>query len=130
MRKVLTYGTFDLFHYGHLNMLQTAAAFGDELIVGISTDEFNEEKNKKAIIPYRQRMQIVSNIQCVDRVFPEWSWEQKIADLERFKIDTFIIGEDWKGKFDFLHPYCEVIYLARTDGISTTEIRNRILSGE
>ncbi|KLO21173.1 MULTISPECIES: glycerol-3-phosphate cytidylyltransferase [unclassified Marinitoga] len=121
---VITYGTFDLFHIGHLKLLQRAKELGDKLIVAVSTDDFNKIKGKKSIIPYEQRVEIVRNIKCVDMVIPENSWDQKIEDIKKYKVDIFVMGEDWKGKFDFLKKYCEVVYLQRTEGISSTEIKN------
>ena len=123
MKTVITYGTFDLFHIGHLNLLRKAKEIGDKLIVAVSTDEFNELKGKKAIIPYKQRAEIVKNIKCVDMVIPENNWEQKIQDIKKYNVDVFVIGEDWKGKFDFLEKHCKVMYLSRTKEISSTEIK-------
>jgi glycerol-3-phosphate cytidylyltransferase len=125
-KTVITYGTFDLFHIGHLELLKRLRAMGDKLIVAVSTDEFNSLKGKKTIIPYEQRAEIVRNIKGVDLVIPEESWEQKIKDIEKYKVDTFVIGNDWEGKFDFLKEYCEVIYLDRTDGISSTQLKNTL----
>ena len=125
-RTVITYGTFDLFHIGHLKLLQRLKALGDELIVAVSTDEFNELKGKKTIIPYAQRAEIVANIKCVDMVIPENDWEQKINDVQAHNVDIFSIGNDWEGKFDFLKEYCEVVYLDRTDGISSTQLKNTL----
>ncbi|MCM8767487.1 MAG: glycerol-3-phosphate cytidylyltransferase [Candidatus Omnitrophica bacterium] len=125
---VITYGTFDMFHIGHLNLLKRAKELGDYLIVAVSTDEFNENKGKKTLIPYEQRAEIVRAIRYVDLVIPEYSWEQKIDDIKRYKVDIFVIGEDWKGKFDYLKDYCEVIYLPRTKGISTTELKKSLSS--
>ena len=117
MRRVITYGTFDLFHYGHVNILRRAKEFGDYLIVAISTDEFNwNEKQKKCYFSYEQRKQLVESIRYVDLVIPE--------DVKLYKVDTFVMGDDWKGKFDFLKEYCEVVYLPRTPEISTTQIKN------
>lgn len=125
MKRVITYGTFDLFHYGHVNMLRRAKEYGDYLIVAISTDEFNwNEKQKKCYFSYEQRKQLVESIRYVDLVIPEDSWEQKIEDVKLYKADTFVIGDDWEGKFDFLKEYCEVVYLPRTPEISTTQIKN------
>jgi len=125
-KTVITYGTFDLFHIGHLKLLQRLKALGDELIVAVSTDEFNELKGKKTIIPYAQRAEIVANIKCVDMVIPENDWEQKINDVQAHNVDIFSIGNDWEGKFDFLKEYCEVVYLDRTDGISSTQLKNTL----
>ena len=110
-KTVITYGTFDMFHIGHLRLLQRQKELGDRLIVAVSTDEFSEEKNKKLLIPYEQRVEIIANIKCVDEVIAEESWEQKISDIEKYDVDIFSMGKDWEGKFDFLKEYCEVIYL-------------------
>jgi glycerol-3-phosphate cytidylyltransferase len=115
-----------MFHIGHLKLLQRLSKLGDELIVAVSTDEFNEQKGKKTLIPYEQRAEIVANIKCVDKVIPESSWEQKIEDIKKYNIDIFAIGEDWQGKFDFLKEYCEVIYLPRTKNISTTKLKKSL----
>ena len=124
MKKVITYGTFDLLHYGHINLLQRAKALGDYLIVALSTDEFNsKEKNKITYFSYEERKRLLEAIRYVDLVIPEQNWEQKISDVKEFKVDTFVMGEDWKGKFDFLKDYCEVVYLERTPEISTTKIK-------
>ncbi|RUM31820.1 MAG: glycerol-3-phosphate cytidylyltransferase [Aquifex sp.] len=126
-KVVITYGTFDLFHIGHLNLLKRAKSLGDYLIVGVSTDEFNEIKGKKSVFPYEHRAEIVRSIKYVDLVIPEKSWEQKIEDIKKYKVDVFVMGDDWKGKFDYLKEYCEVIYLPRTQGISTTELKETLL---
>ncbi len=123
--KVITYGTFDLFHIGHLRLLQRLSEMG-ELTVAVSTDEFNAGKGKKTIIPFEHRIEIVRSIRYVHRAIPEESWEQKIDDVKKYGIDRFVIGEDWAGKFDFLKPYCEVVYLPRTEGISTTELKRSL----
>jgi glycerol-3-phosphate cytidylyltransferase len=129
MKRVITYGTFDLLHYGHINLLKRAKELGDYLIVALSTDEFNwKEKNKKAYFTYEQRKQLLEAIRYVDLVIPEESWEQKISDIQQYHIDIFVIGDDWEGKFDYLKEYCEVIYLPRTPEISTTQIKMDILS--
>ena len=124
MRKVITYGTYDLLHVGHINLLRRAKELGDYLIVGLSTDEFNAEKHKEAYHSYEDRKVILESIKYVDEVIPENCWEQKIDDVVRNGADVFVMGDDWKGKFDFLKDYCEVIYLPRTVGISTTKIKN------
>lgn len=124
---VITYGTFDMFHIGHLRLLQRIQEYGDNVIVAVSTDSFNSIKGKKCIIPFEQRAEIVKNIKGIDLVIPEDSWEQKISDIQKYNVTTFIIGSDWEGKFDHLEEFCDVIYLPRTDGISTTEIK-KILS--
>ncbi|MGU9999946.1 glycerol-3-phosphate cytidylyltransferase [Latilactobacillus curvatus] len=123
MTKVLTYGTFDLLHWGHVHLLERASQLGDKLIVGLSTDEFNAEKHKEAYHSYEHRKYILEAIRYVDKVIPEKDWEQKIKDVQKYDIDVFVMGDDWKGKFDFLKDYCEVIYLPRTTGISTTQIK-------
>ena len=124
MKKVITYGTFDLLHYGHVNLLQRAKALGDYLIVAISTDEFNWNiKGKKCYFTYEERKRLVEAIRYVDLVIPEESWEQKVTDVDEYKVDTFVIGDDWEGKFDFLKDKCEVVYLPRTPEISTTQIK-------
>ena len=126
-RTVLTYGTFDLFHVGHLNVLRRLKDLGDRLIVGVSTDEFNAVKMKKPVVPFEQRIEIVRSIRYVDEAIPESCWEQKREDIQKYGVDVFGIGEDWKGKFDDLGNQVEVVYLPRTNGISTTEMK-RILS--
>ena len=123
---VLTYGTFDMFHIGHLNLLNRLKSLGDKLIVAVSTDEFNSIKGKKTLIPFEQRALIVQNIKCVDMVISKKNWEQKIDDIKKYNVDIFAIGDDWQGKFDFLKDYCEVIYLPRTQNISTTELKKEL----
>ena len=124
MKRVITYGTFDMLHYGHINLLRRAKELGDYLVVVLSTDEFNwNSKQKKCYFTYEQRKQVLEAIRYVDLVIPEENWEQKISDVQDYKIDTFVMGNDWEGKFDFLKDYCEVVYLPRTEGISTTQIK-------
>ena len=124
MKKVITYGPFDLLHYGHVNLLQRAKALGDYLIVALSSDEFNwNEKNKKCYFSYEERKRLLESLRYVDLVIPENGWNQKINDVQEFKIDTFVMGDDWEGKFDFLSEYCDVVYLPRTPEISTTQIK-------
>lgn len=124
MKKVITYGTFDLLHAGHINLLRRAKELGDYLIVVVSTDEFNwNEKQKKCYFTYEERKKLVEAVRYVDLVIPENSWDQKISDVQEYHVDTFVMGDDWKGKFDFLKDYCEVVYLPRTEGISTTKIK-------
>ena len=124
MKRVITYGTYDLLHYGHINLLERAKALGDYLVVAISTDEFNwNSKQKKCYFTYEERKRMVEALRCVDLVIPEENWEQKVNDVQEFKIDTFVMGDDWVGKFDFLKDYCEVVYLPRTPEISTTQIK-------
>lgn len=127
-KTIITYGTFDLFHIGHLRLLKKLKSFGDYLIVAVSTDEFNQIKGKKTIIPYEQRKEIVENIKCVDTVVPENTWEQKIEDVLKYDVDVFAIGDDWEGKFDFLKEHCEVLYLERTSGISSTQLKKALNS--
>lgn len=131
MRKVITYGTFDLLHYGHINLLKRAKSLGDYLIVALSTDEFNcVEKHKKCYFPYEQRKVLLESIRYVDLVIPEESWEQKRSDIHKYHIDTFVMGDDWKGKFDYLEAEgVKVVYFPRTPEISTTQIKND-LQGE
>lgn len=126
MKKVITYGTFDLFHVGHLNLLRRAKELGDYLIVAVSSDAFNATKGKQCAIPDYERMEIVQAIKYVDKVILEESWEQKISDVQKYDVDIFVMGDDWKGKFDFLKDYCEVVYLPRTEGISTTQIKEEM----
>ena len=125
-KKIITYGTFDMFHIGHLKLLQKLKSMADELIVAVSTDEFNESKGKKVMIPYEQRAEIIANIKCVDNVIPEENWEQKVTDIQQYNIDIFAIGDDWEGKFDFLNKHCKVIYLERTKNISTTQLKKSL----
>ena len=127
MKKVITYGTFDLLHYGHINLLRRAKELGDYLIVALSTDEFNwNEKQKKCFFTYEQRKKLLEAIRYVDLVIPEENWAQKISDVQEFRVDTFVIGNNWEGKFDFLRDYCEVVYLPRTPEISTTQIKQEL----
>lgn len=126
MKRVITYGTFDLLHYGHINLLCRARAQGDYLIVALSTDEFNQkDKHKACYFTYEQRKGLLEAIRYVDLVIPEKNWEQKRSDMHEYHIDTFVMGEDWKGKFDFLKEEgVEVVYLPRTPEISSTQIKN------
>lgn len=123
MKTVITYGTFDLLHWGHVRLLERASKLGDKLIVGLSTDEFNAIKHKEAYHSFEHRKYILEAIRYVDLVIPEKNWEQKINDVKKYHVDTFVMGDDWRGQFDFLKDYCEVIYLPRTEGISTTKIK-------
>lgn len=128
MKRVITYGTFDLLHYGHINLLQRAKALGDYLIVALSTDEFNNrQKHKNCYFSYKERKRLLEAIRHVDLVIPEEDWDQKINDMKEYHIDTFVMGNDWEGKFDFLKPYCEVIYLPRTPEISTSQIKKDLI---
>ncbi|VXB67642.1 adenylyltransferase/cytidyltransferase family protein [Aeromicrobium sp. 9AM] len=126
MTTVLTYGTFDLFHIGHLNLINRLSAMGDRLIIAVSTDEFNAGKGKTSVVSYEDRARIINSIKGVDLVIPETSWEQKATDIKEHDVDVFAIGEDWAGKFDDLKELCEVVYLPRTDGISSTEIKQML----
>ena len=128
---VLTYGTFDMFHIGHLNLLNRLKSLGDKLIVAVSTDEFNSIKGKKTLIPFEQRALIVQNIKCVDMVISEKNWEQKIDDIKKYNVDIFAMGDDWKGKFDFLlDEGVDVVYLPRTPEISSSQIKNDLNYGK
>lgn len=126
MKKVITYGTFDLFHIGHLNLLRRAKALGDYLVVAISSDEFNALKGKKSYFTYEERATILNALEVVDEVIEENTWEQKVIDVIDNNIDVFTMGDDWENKFDFLEEYCEVVYLKRTEGISTTKIKKEL----
>lgn len=126
MKRILTYGTFDLLHYGHIRLLKRAKELGDYLIVALSTDEFNKrEKGKKAYHNYETRKKMLEAIRYVDLVIPEESWEQKASDVQKYDVDVVVMGSDWAGsdRFDYLKKYCEVVYLDRTEGISTTKIK-------
>lgn len=126
MKRVITYGTFDLLHYGHINLLRRARQMGDYLIVALSTDEFNwNEKRKKSYFSYKERKQLLEAIRYVDLVIPEQTWEQKVTDIREYHADILVMGDDWTGKFDFLEKEgCQVVYLPRTKEISTTQIKN------
>ncbi len=130
MKRVITYGTYDLLHYGHINLLRRARALGDYLIVVLSTDEFNwEEKQKKCYFPYEIRKSMLEAIRYVDLVVPETCWEQKRTDIHKYNADIFVMGDDWEGKFDFLKEEgAEVVYLPRTPDISTTQIKSNLKS--
>lgn len=131
MKKVITYGTFDLFHVGHLNLLRRAKELGDYLIVAVSSDAFNAMKGKQCAIPDYERMEIVQAIKYVDKVILEESWEQKISDVQKYDVDIFVMGDDWKGKFDFLKEEgCEVVYLPRTPEISSSQIKEDLHTKE
>lgn len=129
MRRVITYGTFDLLHYGHINLLRRAKEMGDYLIVALSTDEFNwKEKQKKCYFGYAKRKALLEAIRYVDLVIPEENWEQKRTDMHEYHIDTFVMGDDWEGKFDFLKEEgVEVKYLSRTPEISSTQIKEDLI---
>ncbi|MCQ2418681.1 MAG: glycerol-3-phosphate cytidylyltransferase [Clostridia bacterium] len=124
MKRVITYGTFDLLHYGHINLLRRAKALGDYLIVALSTDEFNwNSKGKKSYFSYEERKAMLEAIRYVDMVIPEVAWDQKATDVEKYDVDIFTMGDDWEGKFDFLKSQCEVVYLPRTPEISSSQIK-------
>lgn len=126
MKKVITYGTFDLLHTGHINILKRAKELGDYLVVAVSTDEFNMLKHKEAYHSFEERKQILEAIRYVDEVIGEDSWDQKKKDVTKHNIDVFVMGNDWEGEFDFLKDQCEVVYLPRTSGISTTKIKEEL----
>lgn len=130
MKRVITYGTYDLLHYGHIELLRRAREMGDYLIVALSSDEFNRIKNKKSYYNYEQRKMMLESIRYVDLVISEEGWGQKEKDVERYDIDTFVMGHDWEGEFDFLKDKCEVIYLRRTEGISTTKVKKELYGKE
>ena len=123
MKRVITYGTFDLLHYGHIRLLKRAKALGDYLIVACSTEELNAFKGKTSYHPYEERKAMLEAIRYVDLVIPESKWDQKTHDVQYYDVDVFTIGDDWEGEFDYLKEYCDVVYLPRTEGISTTKIR-------
>lgn len=128
MKTVITYGTFDIFHLGHLRLLNALRSMGDRLIVAVSTDEFNSLKGKTAFFRYADRAAIVDAIRCVDMVIPEMSWEQKESDIEKYAVSIFGIGDDWRGKFDHLADKCAVVYLPRTEGVSSSSARAHLRS--
>ena len=128
MRRVITYGTFDLLHYGHIRLLQRCKAQGDYLVVALSSDEFNAGKGKKSYFSYADRKNMLEAIRYVDLVIPEENWAQKSTDIDKYQIDAFVMGDDWAGKFDELQEKCDVIYLPRTPEISTTQIKNDLSS--
>lgn len=126
-KTILTYGTFDLFHVGHVRLLKRLKNLGTKLIVGVSTDKFNEIKGKKTAIPFKERKEILEACQYVDEVIEENNWEQKKNDIKKYDIDVFAMGDDWKGKFNFLNNICKVVYLPRTAGVSTTQLKKHVL---
>ncbi|WP_343859908.1 adenylyltransferase/cytidyltransferase family protein [Aliiglaciecola litoralis] len=125
-KTILTYGTFDLFHVGHVRILKRLRSLGDRLVVGVSSDEFNALKGKKSFYSYEERAEILLATEFVDEVFPEHNWEQKEADIERIGANIFGMGSDWEGKFDHLKSKCEVVYLDRTEDVSTTDIKKAL----
>jgi len=126
MKKIITYGTYDLLHRGHINLLKRAKAMGDFLVVGLSSNEFNAQKNKKAFFSYEERKQVLEAVRYVDQVISEHAWDQKTQDILDHDIDVFVMGDDWSGKFDHLKEHCEVVYLPRTGGVSTTQIKAQL----
>lgn len=128
MRTIITYGTFDILHIGHINLLRRARELGDRLIVGLSTDEFNAKKHKTSLLDYENRKVVLEAMRYVDLVIPEDTWEQKVDDVRNYAVDTFVIGDDWEGEFDFLGEFCEVKYLPRTEEISSTSIKQTLLA--
>lgn len=129
MTTILTYGTFDFLHVGHIRLLKRARDLGNLLIVGLSTDEFDQLKHKSSFLPFSQRKEILEAICYVDLVIAEESWEQKILDVQKYKVDIFVMGDDWKGEFDFLKEYCEVVYLPRTQSISSSFLKSQLRNG-
>ena len=126
MKTIITYGTFDLLHIGHVKMLQRLKDMGDKLIVGVSTDEFNSIKGKQSLYSYAERSEIVGALRYVDKVVPEKDWQQKLLDIQKYDVDIFGIGADWQGKFDDLKSHCKVVYLPRTPSISTTDLKKAL----
>ena len=131
LKRVLTYGTFDLLHYGHIRLLRRAAALGDYLVVALSTDEFNDGKGKKSFYSYEVRKEMLESIRYVDLVIPERNWEQKIDDVKTYDIDIVVMGGDWAGsdRFEYLRDYCDLVFLDRTPGISTTQVKQHLGTG-
>ena len=130
VKRVITYGTFDLLHYGHINLLRRAKQYGDYLIVALSTDDFNwNQKRKRCYFSFDKRKALLEAIRYVDLVIPEESWDQKVTDVREYHIDTFVMGDDWKGEFDFLQDEgVDVVYLPRTPEVSTTQIKRDLKS--
>lgn len=129
VKRVITYGSFDLLHYGHINLLRRAKHMADYLVVGLSTESFNQLKGKQCYFTYQEREQLLEAVRYVDLVIPETCWEQKIQDVKYYHIDIFVIGDDWRGEFDFLKDYCRVVYLPRTAEVSTTKMKNDLHLG-
>lgn len=125
-KTIITYGTFDMFHIGHLRLFKRMRELGERVIVAVSTDEFNAQKGKRALIPYAERREILEALSCVDLVIEESSWEQKVTDIQRYGVDVFVMGDDWRGRFDELRVFCEVVYLERTEGISSSELKQAL----
>lgn len=131
MTRVLTYGTYDLLHHGHIRLLKRAKALGDFLVVAVSTDEFNALKGKTAYHDYETRKEIMEAVRYVDLVIPEYSWDQKIDDVRRYDIDVVVMGDDWaeSNRFDYLRDYCELVFLPRTPDVSTTDMKRDLKNG-
>jgi glycerol-3-phosphate cytidylyltransferase len=127
-RIVLTYGTFDLFHPGHVQLLKRARELGSRLVVGLSTDEFNAKKGKRSVMSFDERKMVLESCRYVDEVFAEYDWSQKLNDARRLGADVFVMGDDWAGKFDFMQESCNVVYFSRTQGVSTTQIKTSMQS--
>lgn len=125
-KTVITYGTFDMFHVGHLRLLKRMRDLGERVIVAVSTDEFNMQKGKQALIPYVERREILESLSCVDLVVPETSWAQKVTDIQKHCVDVFVMGDDWRGRFDELQAYCQVVYLERTVGVSSSALKQAL----
>jgi glycerol-3-phosphate cytidylyltransferase len=131
VKRVITYGSFDLLHYGHINLLKRAKDLGDYLIVGLSTEDYQfRKKQNSCYFSYEERKLLLEAIRYVDLVIPEYSWEQKIEDIKKYEIDTYVVGNDWYGKLDYLKEYCQVVYLERTPEISTTKIKEDLSMGQ
>ena len=132
LKRVLTYGTFDLLHYGHIRLLRRAAALGDYLVVALSTDEFNAEKGKESFYSFETRKEMLEAVRYVDLVIPESNWTQKLDDVREYHIDTVVMGADWAGspRFECLRRLCELVYLERTPDISTTQVKDALGAGE
>ncbi len=125
-KLILTYGTYDLLHYGHVMLLRRARALGDSLAVGLSSEEFNAIKGKKSAMSYDERKSLLEELRCVDEVFPEHNWEQKTGDIQRLGASVLVMGDDWQGKFDHFGKFCDVVYLSRTPEISSTLLRKAL----
>lgn len=130
MKRVITYGTFDVLHFGHVNLLKRAKALGDYLIVTLSSDEFNKVKQKESYYSYEERKLILESCRYVDLVVPEMDWDQKVDDVKKYQANVFVMGDDWEGKFDFLKAHCEVVYLARTPDVSSTATKKHLFRPE
>jgi glycerol-3-phosphate cytidylyltransferase len=128
VKTVITYGTFDILHHGHINLLKRARALGDRLVVGLSSDEFNAGKHKSSLLDYANRKVVLESVRYVDFVFPEENWEQKVFDIQKYNAQIFVMGNDWESKFDFLKAQCEVVYLERTPAISTSLIKDSLVT--